>query len=531
MTLYKGGGDGPDPVMLRDIPGRTPYINAFVKDMPIVYFDKAQIIGLLMYMDKYSPDAINYSGSLSLPSAFLEHDSSSKHIAYMEYMYDGMGSGYLNPTYSYRYPITELVEEYNQRCGEYLEDLNTYMAEHSPDTYICIVYIPFNIVEMEVPDGDMVGVYYGSPDIPAIWIMGNNSGMKQVIKKDILDQIFAFYKDGYSNVAYDIDKILGVSESKYRASFAKEVKSFRGGAFNGDMFREQLEAESGHIVPYSRMFSEGDRRMPYRYKDIDIKYVKRHVHLGQIKLFISELEFLNEFSQLSRTILYVGAAEGMHTVYMSKLFPEHTFILYDPREFYSGLKNCPNVQLRQQFFTDQDVEEYSGEGVLFMCDMRTMPADPDNPVYDEKFEEGIRTNMEQQRKWHDIMNPSATMLKFRLPYTPGSTLYLDGRIYYQAYAGSKSTELRLITQTHELREYDNTLVEEILYRFNACVRGQTFDGETYSDKALNDALRNYLLIRGDSSTPDRIQEMRQELGQIVYKMSIEDKIKIKMSQL
>lgn len=33
------------------------------------------------------------------------------------------------------------------------------------------------------------------------------------------------------------------------------------------------------------------------------------------------------------------------------------------------------------------------------------------------------------------MNPAASMLKFRLPYEHGYTEYLDGRMYFQVWAG------------------------------------------------------------------------------------------------
>jgi hypothetical protein len=68
------------------------------------------------------------------------------------------------------------------------------------------------------------------------------------------------------------------------------------------------------------------------------------------------------------------------------------------------------------------------------------------------------------------------MLKFRLPYAPGITDYLAGDIYMQVWAPPTSTETRLITQSKEIVQYDNTDYESKLFRWNVCTREhQKFD--------------------------------------------------------
>jgi cap2 methyltransferase len=45
-----------------------------------------------------------------------------------------------------------------------------------------------------------------------------------------------------------------------------------------------------------------------------------------------EIYFLTTYGHLSRNVVYAGAAPGMHIQYLSNLFPNHNFHLYDPNE-------------------------------------------------------------------------------------------------------------------------------------------------------------------------------------------------------
>jgi len=526
VKLSKGGNDLNVPLNTSD----RRYINAFMSNMPIIWYDKSQLINTYLYVEKYSPEMVRYVGSVDISSIVPVSDD-SKHLVYMKYLYDWMGSGYMNPVYSYREPITELINQHNSLCRSHLAALNEYLAEHKPESYTVLVYIPLDAETLHVPAGEISGTLYGNPDMPTIYITGTKPGELQTLEGNaILDKIFAFYLSGASNsnipanIPELTDKLLE-SDTSYGIGFNKEFREFKRGGRDPDFFDIQREAESAHHVEYSRLLRDSDRRMPYRQKDTTMSY--RAPHLGQVKLFTSELEFLNEHSHLSKTILYVGAAEGMHTVYMAELYPEHKFILYDPRDFDERLESISNVEIHQQFFTDEDAPQYTEMGVLFICDIRTLMEDRDRNEWNKEFEEFIQNNMSQQWNWHKIMQPAMSMLKFRLPFTPGLTEYLSGDIYYQAYAGPRSTELRLVTSGNETRMYDHTLVEEILYRFNTCTRFQNYDGLYYDDRVLHDALKEYIVRKGQTPDENMIKEMRERLGTICYGVSIEKKINIK----
>ena len=55
-------------------------------------------------------------------------------------------------------------------------------------------------------------------------------------------------------------------------------------------------------------------------------------------------------------------------------------------------------------------------------------------------------DMSDQQRWHDLIRPKVSMLKFRLPWLPGDTEYLVGKVYTQPYAKPRSTEMRLIAE-------------------------------------------------------------------------------------
>jgi hypothetical protein len=54
--------------------------------------------------------------------------------------------------------------------------------------------------------------------------------------------------------------------------------------------------------------------------------------------------------------------------------------------------------------------------------------------------------MREQERWHEMMGPKVSMMKFRLPWRAGETEYLDGEVWTQPYAKARSTETRLVVE-------------------------------------------------------------------------------------
>ena len=198
--------------------------------------------------------------------------------------------------------------------------------------------------------------------------------------------------------------------------------------------------------------------------------MKRTLHWGQLKLMLTEVEFLSlalqRYKELndSRPIhmIYAGAAPGHHIVYLSKLFPTIHFDLYDPNDF--AISETDKIKINVQFFTDVDAsywQQQSDRFVIFASDIRTEPA----------TEENVRKNMEMQLAWWKVMNPEVAMFKFRLPWTEGETEYPEGDIYIQPYPGPTSTETRLIVYKNAaMKKYNHTKYEQQMFYHNTIAR-------------------------------------------------------------
>jgi len=182
------------------------------------------------------------------------------------------------------------------------------------------------------------------------------------------------------------------------------------------------------------------------------KFTRINIRQGQLKLFLTELEFYMRRGGEVETVIYVGAAPGHHQKLLVKLFPRWHFVFYDPREFEKELIQAPNVDLRQEFFSDEEAEkvrkEFGVKKVLFLSDIRTGER--------EEHEREVQVNMAQQLKWCQIIKPKRAFLKFRLPFAEKRPVnYFTGDIYLQPFCGPESSEGRLDTDCDKIRIWNN----------------------------------------------------------------------------
>lgn len=199
----------------------------------------------------------------------------------------------------------------------------------------------------------------------------------------------------------------------------------------------------------------------YRRRADELKTVN---HWGQRKLLLSEIEFLTLHARPNDTVVYAGAAPGTHTEFLASLFPTLKFVLVDPADFVAKHKP-PQIEVRQCFFTDDVAREFQGrDDVLFVCDIRTA----DWKVMNEEEVEGaVEADQLAQMKWHVLMKPRVSMLKFRLPWGKGETQYLDGLIYLPIWGPQTTTETRLIVRREAaLRSYSHATYEAQMFAFN-----------------------------------------------------------------
>jgi hypothetical protein len=267
---------------------------------------------------------------------------------------------------------------------------------------------------------------------------------------------------------------------------------------------------------FRRNLCKKDTRKKYYLRNEDCKSV---VHWGQRKLLLNELEFLVRFDteitaeckkkKCRATILYVGAANGMHSNWMVKAFPQYDFVFFDKAKF--DIQPATNVTIRKEYFTDDLVTEFAKCPVLiFWCDMRL----PNMTHQEHKDDPVIYNDMMLQMGWHKRMKPLLTMLKFRLSWQPGVTKYLAGEIVLQPFVGNSSTESRLITTADApMAEYDNSRYEEQMFYHNMVRRRKWYNfGETpelfkmychcYDCATEYHIFRDYLRMTGVKSPSD-----------------------------
>ncbi len=216
--------------------------------------------------------------------------------------------------------------------------------------------------------------------------------------------------------------------------------------------------------------SERDPSQEYKRRIGEIKTV---IHFGQMKLLLSEIEFLTLYSKPNDHVIYAGAAHGNHINFLSLLFPYVIFTLIDPNPFVCK-ENC-KIRIINDYFTNKMAEEMKnefGEKILFISDIRTAKWEiGQTPEQQMQVERDVKKDMDMQQEWVRLLGYPKSMLKFRLPWYSGKTIYLKGDIYIQCYGPQTTTETRLIVKDgNQMTEYDNKTYEEQLFFFNNYTR-------------------------------------------------------------
>lgn len=225
--------------------------------------------------------------------------------------------------------------------------------------------------------------------------------------------------------------------------------------------------ECNNEVPFTRNYLNSLPQLKYRQDNL----LKLTLHHGQRKLLLSEIEFLTEYGHLSNNIVYAGSAPGIHTKFLSILFPNHHFYLYDPAPFV--VKESSKISLNNEYFTNEVCKKlnkkFKGD-LLFISDIRRTPEIDDMNL----FENMVYEDLMMQKDWIKLMKPKMSMLKFRIPFNKKEIEYFDGIIKFQVWAPISSSETRLITDGSKMTKYSAEIYENIMYRFNICTRQQIF---------------------------------------------------------
>lgn len=224
-----------------------------------------------------------------------------------------------------------------------------------------------------------------------------------------------------------------------------------------------------------------------------IKAYADHIKDGQRKLFIMELLFLKKYGNLSKTIVYAGASPGYHLNRLIVLYPEHTWILYDPVDIKVEVLENTTVIIKHQYFTVEDAMKYQSDACLFISDIRSLNPRAGLRTEISKANKAVVDDMELQKKCIEAGKFVASSLKFRLPWKPEGvttiewskvyTEYFDGELWAQPWTGEFSPELRLFVnnspenipvygQANIYKKYYHKKIDDQMYYFNTITRRQ-----------------------------------------------------------
>ena len=230
----------------------------------------------------------------------------------------------------------------------------------------------------------------------------------------------------------------------------------------------------------------------YNYEEIPnvLKYEnslprpKSVVHWGQLKLFLTTLFFLVKYIEQSDKIvhiIYAGSARGDNILILSDLFPNIKWYLIDPAPFSPELyKHKQVIEIKNEFFTDESAKYYykllkerdKKEKLFFISDIRLDPSDED-----------VMADNESDAKWHSIIKPDLSYLKFRCPYDGDKSYeYYSGEIFIQPYAPIGSTESRILLSTDLKKKIYN--VDE--YQGKFCYFNRVLRPSFYSKQIIED---------------------------------------------
>ncbi|CAK91721.1 unnamed protein product (macronuclear) [Paramecium tetraurelia] len=263
-----------------------------------------------------------------------------------------------------------------------------------------------------------------------------------------------------------------------------------------NLLKQQLIQIKKCNEPIQLLLQENDKRKKYYSRAQREK--EDVIHWGQRKLLISEIWFLTKYGCLSRNIIYAGAAPGFHIQFLSDLFQNHKFYLFDPNDFQ--VKQGPKITIYQRCFTNEEAQKFKElfqNDYLFISDIRTANFKCMTPMENEQ---AVLRDNQLQMEWVKILKPQKAMLKFRCAYPTEinePTEFFQGEIYIQAWAPASSTETRLVPYDYvNTIPYDNVKYEEQMFYHNDVVRKKQKGALSWDDRAETEVLIEYLRNSG-----------------------------------
>ena len=238
-------------------------------------------------------------------------------------------------------------------------------------------------------------------------------------------------------------------------------------------------------------------------KSISGKYLR---HWGQLKLIMSEIQFLTKIFKLqgkkwiNRVVVYAGGAPGTHVPYLSKLFPELKFILVDPSPFdfttwhtdepecheiinnTEDEKNCKYREINERcniytingYMTPELSSIFTKFNPIFISDIRSISSDfdddNDNDASGNLAELSVFFDNFLQMEILKTMNPIYSLLKSRCTYGDNLRRLIEKNEIPLEYKNNKHFE-KLIGEDREFH-FTNSLFPSGIFYYQ-CWQGKT----------------------------------------------------------
>jgi hypothetical protein len=259
-------------------------------------------------------------------------------------------------------------------------------------------------------------------------------------------------------------------------------------------------------------------------------------HRGQLKLLLSEMTFLQPYRGVPHTVVYAGAAPGLHVPILAGMFPEMHFLLIDPHPSAIADGQLPNVVTLEVCMTDQMAAElgarYADARLLFISDVRVgIPVEDEPNEPPREHQARVHRDMTAQMGWYRRLRPKAGLLKFRLPWDlEPQTEYLHGTVLFPVFGRPFTHESRLVVVGPEPATvlYNNTVYERQMAYFNRVTRPATYTGgKCYDCHAFAATVAEHLGVAPRARpVHQECRRIEKELAQITARWGNERKVSL-----
>lgn len=247
--------------------------------------------------------------------------------------------------------------------------------------------------------------------------------------------------------------------------------------------------ENDHCVSFSTYVKGDSHGIPYESEFSKLDKNKAECHVDSYnaqrqtctwparKALLMDIEFLNQYIDKESTqktlVLYAHISDMGSYALLRELFSRRC-------EFFciENMATMSELQIQRalsEFRSKTFAARKEGQRSLFIS----------NCPRDQHDNDGVATQMYEQKQHHDYVAADFSFLRLRFPYATSRNkqfMYLEGRIMLPLWGRHSSTETKLVAK-HESREipYDLTDFESKMYFHNKISRRSMFCSSIFED--------------------------------------------------